>query len=205
LNLVADFVGYEMTIAERRKKGSGLRRSLRWYGSRVVHIGVVLMFVGIAGSGGYGLEEHRALKPGQAFTLGKFKIVYEGLKADHGPNFTAVTANVPVYKAQDSDDTKAAADTSVTKDGKLIAELKPSKAAYNASGKAVSEVDIRRTLAGDLYLALTEFDSSTKLINLRILIKPLINWIWIGSIVMILGTVFVLISYYKQKVIVSRD
>ena len=42
-------------------------------------------------------------------------------------------------------------------------------------------MDIRRTLAGDLYLALTEVDSASKLINLTIFIKPLINWIWIGS------------------------
>jgi len=206
LSLVADFVGYEMTIANRKKKGSSAHRSLHWYGSRVVHTWVVLMFVGIAGSGGYGLEEQKALMPGQTFTLGKFKIVYEDLKADHGPNFTAATASILVYKTQDSDDTKAAAaDTSVTKDGKLIAELKPSKAVYTASGKAVSEVDIRRTLAGDLYLALTDLDSSSKLINLRILIKPLINWIWIGSIVMILGTVFVLISYHRKKVTMSQD
>jgi cytochrome c biogenesis factor len=53
-------------------------------------------------------------------------------------------------------------------------------------------VDIRRTLAGDLYLALTEADSATKLINLTIYVKPLINWIWIGSGLMVLGTALVL-------------
>jgi cytochrome c-type biogenesis protein CcmF len=83
----------------------------------------------------------------------------------------------------------------------LIAELTPARAVYNAGGKAVSEVDIRRTLAGDLYLALTDLDGSSKLINLRILVKPLINWIWIGNTVMILGVVLVLISRHRRKVI----
>lgn len=205
LSLVADFVSYEITIASRKKKGSSARRSLRWYGSRMVHLGVVLAFIGIAGSRGYGSEEQKVLQPGQTFTLGNFKMVYDDLKADHGPNFTAVTASISVYKTRDSDDLKAAADTSVTKDGELIAELRPAKVIYNASGKVVSEVDIHRTLAGDLYLALTDLDSSSKLINLRILIKPLINWIWIGSTVMILGTILVLISYHRKTVAVSQD
>jgi len=159
-------------------------------------LGVVLAFIGISGSGGYGSEEQKVLQPGQTFTLGNFKMVYDGLKADHGPNFTAATASISVYKTTESNDSKAAR-SHVGPKGKLIAQLAPAMVVYNASGKAVSEVDIHRTLAGDLYLALIDLDGSSKLINLRILIKPLINWIWIGSVVMILGTVFVLISYHE--------
>ncbi|MDT8300728.1 MAG: cytochrome c-type biogenesis CcmF C-terminal domain-containing protein, partial [Sedimentisphaerales bacterium] len=59
--------------------------------------------------------------------------------------------------------------------------------------------------AGDLYLALTEVDNSQKLINLHIMIKPLINWIWIGSFVMVLGTLAVLLSSLKQKAITAKD
>ncbi len=206
LSLGADVVGYEMMLAGRKKKNVSARRSLRWYGSRVVHLGVVLAFIGMAGSGGYGLEEQKALQPGQAFTLGNFKIVYDDLTADHGPNFTAATANMSVYKYSGTGPaTSDAEDTSGTQNLELITQLKPSKAVYSASGKAVSEVDIHRTLAGDLYLALTDLDSNRKLINLRVLVKPLINWIWIGSIVMILGTVFVLISYHGRKATVSQD
>jgi len=201
LNLVADVVGYEMKLAGGSKQVASARRSLRWYGSRVVHFGVLLVFVGIAGSGGYGSEEQRVLQPGQGFTLGKFKIVYDDLTAEHGPNFTAATAHVSVYRA----DGPEAGESSTANSGELIAELTPARAVYTASGRAVSEVDIRRTLAGDLYLALTDLDSSSKLINLRILVKPLINWIWIGSTVMILGAVLVLISCHGKKATVSRD
>lgn len=196
LSLVADVVSYETLLADRKKKGASASRPLRWYGSRMVHLGVVLAFIGISGSGGYGSEEQKVLQPGQTFTLGNFKMVYDGLKADHGPNFTAATASISVYKTTESNDSKAAR-SHVGPKGKLIAQLAPAMVVYNASGKAVSEVDIHRTLAGDLYLALIDLDGSSKLINLRILIKPLINWIWIGSVVMILGTVFVLISYHE--------
>jgi len=202
LNLVADVVGYEIKLAGGRKKGDSAGRSLRWYGARVVHFGVLLVFVGIAGSGGYGTEEQKALQPGDTLALGKFKIVYNDLTADHGPNFTAATAHISVYKSAGPD--AAIPDVGGTlagNTGELIAKLTPTRAVYTASGKAVSEVDVHRTLAGDLYLALTDLDSSSKLINLRILIKPLINWIWIGSTVMILGTLLVLITCHRRKVI----
>jgi cytochrome c-type biogenesis protein CcmF len=101
--------------------------------------------------------------------------VYDDLDANHGPNFTAVRADVSIYAGQ-----------------KQIGRLAPSIAFYGQSGKRTSEVDIRRTLAADLYLALTEADSATKLINLTVFIKPLINWIWIGNGFMVLGAALVL-------------
>ena len=115
-------------------------------------------------------------------------MTFNDLKIEHGRNFTAI-----------------AADISVRKSDELIAELKPAKAFYSASRKNVSEIDIRRTLAGDLYLALTEVDNSQELINLHIMLKPLINWIWIGSFVMVLGTLAVLFSSFKQKSITPKD
>jgi len=196
LSLVADVAGYETLLVDRKKKSASASRSLRWYGSRMVHLGVVLAFIGIAGSGGYSSEEQKVLQPGQTLTLGNFKMVYDNLKADHGPNFIAATASISVYKTTESNDSKAAR-SHIGPKGKLIAQLAPARVVYNASGRAVSEVDIHRTLAGDLYLALIDLDGISKLIILRILIKPLINWIWIGSVVMILGTVFVLMSYHE--------
>ena len=64
---------------------------------------------------------------------------------------------------------------------------------------------IKRSLGGDLYLALTEIDINTKLINLRVLIKPLINWIWIGSILMVLGSVFILIAFCGSAKTSTKD
>jgi len=85
----------------------------------------------------------------------------------------------------------------VRKGAELVAELNPSLALYHRSDKRTSEVDIRRTLAGDLYVALVEVDRSGQLINLKVLLKPFINWVWIGASVMALGTALVLFSYYR--------
>ncbi len=160
----------------------------RWYGARIVHLGVVLAFVGIAGSGGYGLERQVALRPGDQTNIGDFELVYDNMGVNHGPNFTAVTANVSVYRDQ-----------------KKIDELTPSLAFYTRSGQRTSEVDIRRTLLGDLYLALTEVDNATKLINVTVYIKPLIDWIWIGTIVALAGAVLVLVAVVRRKSAVLQD
>ena len=180
-NLVVDlFVRFSPKQKNKRAFGSG--SVLRWYGARIVHLSIVLMFVGIAASSTYEIEKQAALKPGQSIEVGKYDFKYEKLSADHGPNFTAVMAR-----------------TIVTRDEKIVATLNPSMAYYHSGAKPTSEVDIKRSLAGDIYTALTAVDGKTQLINLRVFIKPLINWIWIGGIGLVVGTVFVLISFYKRK------
>ncbi len=188
VNLMADFVGNKMKKSPQNRNSAASSRNLRWYGARIVHLGVAVMFIGIAGSGGYAMEKKAALRPGEKTNIAQYELTFDDLKIEHGRNFIAVAADISVHQGDE-----------------LIAQLKPAKAFYNASGKNVSEIDIRRTLAGDLYLALTEVDNSQKLINLHIMIKPLINWIWIGSFVMVLGTLAVLISSLKRKAILAED
>lgn len=168
LNLVLDMAAMVKT------------KQMNWRacGARVVHLGVALIFIGIAGSGGYDIERQISMTPGQKEQIGDWQLVYESLGADHGPNFTSMWAAVSVYK-QD----------------KLIAQLKPAKAVYGTEQKAVSEVDIHRSLGSDFYLAIMDVDIASKVINLRVMIKPLINWIWIGSGLLVLGAVPVLVSF----------
>ncbi|MHC4641644.1 MAG: heme lyase CcmF/NrfE family subunit [Planctomycetota bacterium] len=187
VNLAADFISRYIKSRDREKKSTA-PLNLRWYGARIVHIGVVLCFIGIAGSGGYDTEKQAALKRDEKINVAGFDITFNGLRADHGSTFTSVTADLSVHK-----------------NDKLVAELHPSQAYYSRSDKRTSEVDIRRTLASDLYVALTQVDNSNELINLNILVKPLINWIWIGSIVSVLGTILVLISFYRRRTTVLQS
>lgn len=173
LSLATDFV----QRYTRHPRGGSFPARLRWHGARVVHIGVLLAFVGIAGSSGFDVQKQVALKPGEQVHVGSFELIYDNLNARHGSNFTSVAAEVSVRQGP-----------------QLLGRLRPSLAYYGQSDKRTSEVDIRRTLAGDLYLALTEADSASKLINLTVFIKPLINWLWIGTALMVLGTALVLVA-----------
>ncbi|MHC4153039.1 MAG: heme lyase CcmF/NrfE family subunit [Planctomycetota bacterium] len=186
LNIGGDFLARYILVRGKKSGSSKATLNLRWYGSRIVHIGVIMAFIGIGGSGGYEVKNEIALKPKDSISIGGFDITFDGLKANHGPNFTAVIADISVYKGDE-----------------LIDKLNPSRAYYSRTDKRTSEVDIRRTLAYDLYMALTDVDTTTELINLTILVKPLINWIWIGTIVSVVGTVLILFSSYRRKTIVS--
>lgn len=177
INLAAD-------LFERYTKKSKL--NLRWLGARIVHIGVVLVFMGMAGSGGYNLEALQALKPGEDMTVGEYKFIYEKLRSEQGANFTAIAADVSVYKISEREE-------------RLIAKLSPSKAYYNESKNPTSEVAINRSLGRDVYLALDAIDRDREIARLKVLINPLINWIWIGSTISILGTILVLIALYNKK------
>jgi cytochrome c-type biogenesis protein CcmF len=188
LNIGSDFLGRYILVRGKKSDSSKVTLNLRWYGSRIVHIGVIMAFIGIGGSGGYEVKNEIALKPTQSVSVGGFDITFDGLRANHGPNFTAIIADISVYKGDE-----------------LIDKLNPSRAYYTRADKRTSEVDIRRTLAYDLYMALTDVDTTTELINLTILVKPLINWIWIGTIVSVVGTVLILFSSYRRKTIVSQS
>ncbi len=177
VNLTADLL-VRFARSAKRKDRTGWRPRLRWGAARAVHFGVLLVFVGLAGSGGYDIEEEEiSLRPDGRTQIGRYELVFKDLNAEHGPNFTAVTAEMEVYEAD-----------------KQITTLYPSRAVYPASGQNTSEVDVRRTLAGDLYLALTYVDPRTEQIKLTAMVKPLINWIWIGSIISVLGTALVIVT-----------
>ena len=177
IGIISDFFGSTKTNEGQLALP---RKNLRWYGARVVHISVVMMYVGIAASGAFSIEKQVVLKSGESVTVKNLNFKYEGLNAKHGSTFTAVGADIVV-----------------TKNSKGIGKLDPAIAYYR--NKQTSEVDIKRSLAGDIYLALTAVDNKTKLINLRVLIKPLVNWIWIGSFGLVIGTSMVLVSFYKRK------
>jgi cytochrome c-type biogenesis protein CcmF len=184
LTIGADLLG----VYFRRKKNgpSFSKRNLRWYSGRIVHIGVVLVFLGIAGSSGYGIEKQAALKPNDKMTVDGFEITYNGISIKHGSTYVAIVADISVHKNH-----------------KLIAKLTPSQAFYYRPNKRTGEVDIKRTLAYDLYVALTEVDNKTGLINLAVLVKPLINWIWIGCLVTVIGVIIILVSFLLKKTATS--
>jgi cytochrome c-type biogenesis protein CcmF len=76
---------------------------------------------------------------------------------------------------------------SVSKDGNLITELHPEKRTYNASGMPMTEAAIRTGLLRDLYVSLGEPIPDTTAWAVRVYIKPFVDWIWAGCLLMALG------------------
>jgi cytochrome c-type biogenesis protein CcmF len=154
-------------------------RNKRRYGGYIVHLGIVLMFLGFAG-GAYKLDEQVLLKLGEAATVGKWQFRNDGIKVHDDGQKQMTTAYVAVLR-----------------DGKQIDTLYPAKWTFHRhEDSPTTEVAIRRGFGEDLYLVLPATDPSmmaAQTATLQIVVNPLVNWIWFGFAVMAFGTIIALL------------
>jgi cytochrome c-type biogenesis protein CcmF len=151
-------------------------RSHRRYGGYVVHLGIVLIFLGFAGEG-YKQEEQVQLAPGQSVQVAGFTVTHQGIKVSDDGQKQMVTANV-----------------SVARDGKPVGEMAPAKWFFRKhEDQPTTEVAIRRAFWEDLYIVLAAFDLQTQSATVHVVVNPLVNWIWAGFGVLALGTLIALL------------
>ena len=143
--------------------------------SYVVHMGMVLIVAGLLGSTVYKVEQSTIVKvkPGETASLNGYTLTYKSIKDGTG--------------TQNS--TRSTATFDVTKGGKSLGTVAPHTDIYPVSGAAVRAVILGRPFE-DLFVVADEpFDSTSKTIALRMVLFPLIRWVWIGSILLCAGAV----------------
>ena len=146
-------------------------RSRRRYGGYVVHVGIVLMFLGFAGAG-YKLDSQVLLKPGDAHELGPYTVRYDRLSQNTDAQKQMITAHMTVLE-----------------DGEVLGELYPARwFFFKHETEPTTEVAMRRTIADDLYIVLAGYELSDQAASFQITVNPLVNWIWFGFAVLALGT-----------------
>jgi cytochrome c-type biogenesis protein CcmF len=146
-------------------------RSQRRYGGYIVHVGIVLVFLGFAGQG-FKQEEQALLKPGQEVKVGNFSVRHNALRVTSDGQKQMVTGHV-----------------TVSENGRVIDELRPARWFFNKhEDEPTTEVAIRRAPTEDLYVVLASYDASSQTATYAVTINPLVNWIWIGFGVIALGT-----------------
>jgi len=151
-------------------------RNKRRYGGYLVHVGVVLMFLGFAGEG-FKQKETVLLKPGQEVTVADYTARFNGLKVTDDGRKQMVTADVSVIKG-----------------GAEIAKMYPARWYFKKhEDQPTTEVAIRRTFAEDLYIVLPEFAVETQSATLEVVVTPLVNWLWLGFGVVAIGTLIALL------------
>ena len=146
-------------------------RSRRRYGGYIVHVGIVLMFLGFAGSG-YKLDSQVLLRPGEETAIGKYTVRYDRLSENSDSRKQMITAHMMVLQ-----------------DGEPIAQLYPARWFFSKhETEPTTEVAIRRTVAEDLYVVLAGYEMSDQAASFQLTVNPLVNWIWFGFAVLALGT-----------------
>lgn len=143
----------------------------RRYGAHIVHLGIVLMAVGVTGSSLFQEELQVALDLGQEIEVDGYTLHYQDFDARSLPDRERFVAVVDVYRG-----------------GRLLATLRPEKSFHWNVEQWVTEVAIRTTPQEDVYLILAGFEESG-LASLRVLINPLVLWLWIGGIALMVGGV----------------
>ncbi len=147
------------------------RRNQRRYGGYIVHLGVVMMAVGIVGSGFYQIDNQAALSPGEAMTIGPYRLVYEGLSERRQSNHTEVYAKIHVYKGQ--------ADLGIMEPKRNLYDKQPDQ--------PTTEIALRPGLIEDLYIVLAGWENGGKIASFKAYINPMMSWLWIGGFVLIGG------------------
>jgi cytochrome c-type biogenesis protein CcmF len=151
-------------------------RSRRRYGGYVIHLGIVLIFVGFAGNA-FSRTEEVPLKQGQQVELKPYVVKLEKLTVTEDAQKQMVTAEM-----------------SVTRNGKAIESMYPARWFFHGhEQEPTTEVALRRGPGDDLYLVLASYDVQTQDAAFQIHVNPLVNWIWLGVGIMLIGTIIALL------------
>jgi len=150
-------------------------RNTRRYGGYLVHMGIVLMFIGFTGHA-FNQAEVKELNTGDTMRIGHYDLKMVNTEQDENKVYTANRAIMQV-----------------SKDGEPLGILKPEKRFYLASRQGTSEVGLRARLNEDLYLNFGGMSDDNQRVVMQAYVFPLVSWIWIGGLVLIGGTFICLV------------
>jgi cytochrome c-type biogenesis protein CcmF len=163
-------------------------RSRRRYGGYIVHLGIVLMYLGFAGEA-FKKDAQVVMEPGQQMTIGHFTVQHDALRVTQDAQKQMITGHVTVF---DGD--------------KRLGEMRPAKWFFHRrQDEPTTEVAIRRGVGEDLYIVLAGFEPAEQTATYTVTVNPLVNWIWFGFAIMTIGTLLTLLpetafTFAAQKV-----
>jgi cytochrome c-type biogenesis protein CcmF len=150
-----------------------IRRNHRRYGGYIIHIGVVLIAMGVIGDAYFKQETQGTVSPGQVLNVGGYQLQFEKMIG---------------YPGSDGRDVVEAV-TSLSRNGQPIRELNPRRDYFRVQEQSVSVPGVYSTPSIDFYILLVGWDNEGESATFKIYVNSLINWVWIGGTIMILGTI----------------
>jgi len=150
------------------------RRNTRRYGGYIVHFGIVLIFIGVAGQA-FNQSHEQTMNYKDSFALGPYRVECLDYSQDSNPNYDTEFAMLNVYRGDH-----------------FVTKLAPELRVYAASGQPSTIVANHSTLIADLYVIYAGKDPQTGQPVIKAFLNPLVSWIWIGLLVTILGTAIAL-------------
>jgi cytochrome c-type biogenesis protein CcmF len=161
-------------------------RNTRRYGGYVVHFGMVLIFIGLAGSA-FNTEVQKVMNIGDSMKLGPYTLVLQSGDTKAEKNYTAQRMIVDVMK-----------------DNKQLMLMYPEKRQFQGNDQAAGTmVAIYSTLREDLYVVYAGMDPEANLPVVHAFLNPLVKWIWLGGVWVVIGTILALIPSRRAALVLS--
>jgi cytochrome c-type biogenesis protein CcmF len=156
-------------------------RNTRRYGGYVIHLGIVLLFIGWSGLA-FKSESKGLMADGDLLHVKDYMLRCESLTEGDTPNYTFLRAVM-----------------TVTKNGRALGVLNPERRMYKASNEPISHVAIRTSLSEDLYVVVAGGDPDTNKAIVEVYVNPLVQWVWIGGVVVFFGTLLAMVPSRVEK------
>ena len=158
---------FRVPLGDSVSRAAGLPRAA--YGMTLAHLGLAITVAGVTGASAWKEEAVEILRPGESLVVGGYEYRLEGVERLPGPNYMSDTARF-----------------TVTQDGAEVAVLTPEKRTYVVGDRPTTEAAIHTTGIADLYAVIGDPDGTGGW-TVRLYHEPLVPWIWVGSLVMMLG------------------
>ncbi len=158
---------FRIPLRDTVRRARNLPRSA--WGGAIAHAGLGIAILGIAGSLSWETERLQVMHPGDRAEIAGYDLEFDGVVPVRGPNYDAIRGTFRIYK-----------------DGKLIDVMTPETRRFTDPPMVTTEAAIRPHNFGDLYAVIGDSNGDGGYAA-RIYHKPMINWLWIGAILMALG------------------
>jgi cytochrome c-type biogenesis protein CcmF len=166
-----------LRVGERLLPAMGglLRRHNRRYGGFVVHLGILMIVLGVTGSHAWSVQTEKTLQRGETTELAGYRFRFDGLTAAEESNHFKVVGAFTVSN------------------GRAFDVLRPAKKFYPQEQTPIAYVDYRLGLREDIYLVLGDFTRDGAQATVKVQVNRLVSWIWIGGAVLTLGALLAIL------------
>ena len=160
--------------------GGLLLRHNRRYGGFVIHLGILLVMLGVMGSHAWSVQTETTLRRGEAAELAGYRVRFDGLTATEESNHFKVAGAFTVSN------------------GRALDVLRPAKKFYPQEQSPIAYVDYRLGLTEDVYLVLGDFARDGSQATVKVQVNRLVSWIWIGGLVLTLGSLLAILPERRK-------
>jgi len=161
-------------------------RNTRRYGGYIVHFGMVMIFIGLAGQA-FNKEIEREMPVGSTAKIGDYELLLQSMDQKQEKNYVAERMIVEVMKKQ-----------------KPVMMLYPERRNFPTNQESGTMVAIYSTLREDLYVVYAGMNPQNNLPTIHVFINPLVKWVWWGGMVVVMGTIVALLPNRAAVVVLSK-